>query len=54
MTLTFQVIKSGIKFKGTISANSLYIGEERYRIHFICAVTRTIEVESIGIIKQVK
>ena len=54
--MTFQVIKTGVKFKGTISRNGsfLYLGEEAFKIYFICATTHCIEVEHIGFIKQVK
>ena len=54
--MTFQVISTGVIFEGTISENGswIYVGEEMFRIYFRCAATGTLEVEALGIIKQIK
>ena len=54
--MTFQVVKTGVTFQASISRNGLflYIEEEMYRIYFRCATTGTLEVEALGIIKQIK
>ena len=54
--MTFQVVGTDVIFQASISKNNkfLRVGEEMFRIHFVCATTGTLEVETLGIIKQIK